>query len=91
LDLRLDKIAVVIGLFNVLGVVLFPGLDAVRRDPEERSAGDGHVAVEPFAIIEFDDFFPKDQFTLWFYYFPFFRSQVNSTPKFIALITFFLA
>jgi hypothetical protein len=55
----------------------------------ERSPGNGHVAVEPFAIIEFDDFFPRDQFTVGVYLFPFSRSRVNGTPKFIALITFF--
>jgi len=51
LDLRLDKIALVIGLFNVLGVVRFQGLDAVAglTGDEARTRSDrvekAHVAM----------------------------------------------
>src|SRR5882724_2754356 len=63
---------------------------AIGRDFEHRIPRDSHIAVNPFPVVQLDDCFTRDEFALRVDDLPFSNRRVDSSPKFIALITFFL-
>jgi hypothetical protein len=66
---------------------VFEGI-AILRDFEERIARDGHVAGNPFAVVQLHNYLTRNEIGLGVDDLPFSSCRIDYSPKFIALIAF---